>query len=312
MTEIKSTQIIVSGTLASWRYANQDGWGLGTLSQANATTALPIVGKLVGARVGDAVELTGHWATHPKYGQQFQVRTCTAALPQTRAGVLAWLVATLPSLGPARAAELVDTYGVRLWDVIEYAPHDLAKIPGITPARAQAIYDAYQAHRDTRDSMIALRGWGLTDAQIGHCVTHWHTLAKVVDNVRANPYQLMRHVHGFGFLRADVVADKVGVHRQAPERVAAGIEHVLDLALQAGHCYVPARVLQAEACKLLGCTPAQAARGARDAVAAGAVVAVGWRYYPARIALAEARCAASVTTLLGYQLGACSYAGAGA
>jgi exodeoxyribonuclease V alpha subunit len=215
-------------------------------------------------------------------------------LPVTTAGVLAWLVSTLPNLGAQRAQALVDLFGPKLWDVIEHASAELCQVPGITPARAQAIYDAYQQHRDTRDSMVALRGWGLTDGQVRHCLEHWHTLARTVDEVRANPYQLIRHVYGFGFDRADQVAGKIGVSAAAPERIAAGVEHVLDLALSAGHCYVHVRPLQLEVARVLKCPAPAAAQGIRDAVAGGQVVQVGWCFYPAHIARAESRCAAAL------------------
>lgn len=296
MAELKAELVTLRGELAAWRFIGSDSWGTGTLRQDSGP--VPVVGTLLGARVGDHVELTGHWHEHPRFGRQFKFRSVTAALPQTSAGVVAWLVTTLPGVGQKRAQALVDTFGDALWHVVETEPDRLTEIPGITAAGAQRVRAAYMEHRDDRDSMVALRGWGLTDNQIKHCKKAWGTLASIVDHVRANPYELCHHVFGFGFKRADQVAAKVGVPSDAPERISAGVEHVLDLAQQAGHCWVAGRQLQHESAKLLGCDLKQAVRGIRDACAAKRVVEINMRFYPVHLARAEEQSARYVRDFL--------------
>lgn len=295
MPELDPTTLTtLQGELVTWRFIGDRSWGFGQVRTAAET--VPIVGTLLGARTGDHVQLTGAWGEHPKFGRQFKFRSITAALPATDAGVIAWLVATLPGIGAKRATELVTRYGADLWFVLETNPERIAtEVDGITPAGALRIAQAYAAHRDDRDAMVALRGWGLTDSQIKHCLAAWRTLTTSVDEIRANPYQLCHHVWGFGFTRADEVALRVGVPSDAPERIAAAVEHVLDIAQQAGHCWVFAKQLQAEVVRLVGCDKRQAVRGVWDSVAAKRVVEHHMRFYPARLARAEERCAAQLT-----------------
>jgi exodeoxyribonuclease V alpha subunit len=215
----------------------------------------------------------------------------TVCRPESSDGIVAWLSSTLPDVGETRARALVDRFGANLWDVIETRPDELAAVSGITPARIEAIVIAYQKHRAERDNMIRLRAWGLTDNQIAKCVHTWGSVRDVVEHVHANPYELCQHVYGFGFLRADKVATKAGVPHEAPARLAAGVEHVLEESAGAGHCYLSGAALQKLASKLLQVSPELVAGAIVAAAVTGRVVRRGWRVFPRRLDDAEDQCA---------------------
>jgi exodeoxyribonuclease V alpha subunit len=208
------------------------------------------------------------------------------------------LASTLPNVGVNRARALVARFGSELWSVIESRPHVLAEVDGITPDRVTAIVEAYAAHRADRDSMVRLRGWGLTDNQIARCREVWPTVAEVVEHVHANPYVLCDHVPGFGFLRADRVALRAGIAHDAPARVLAGIDHTLEVAVGGGDCFLWGAELQRRAVKLLGVDGAVVATGIRTAIAGGRIAGHRARYYPRRIDDAEAACAGNLATMI--------------
>ena len=59
-----------------------------------------------------------------------------------------------------------------------------------------------------------------------------------IEKVKENPYQLAKEVFGIGFKMADAIAQKLGFALHSPERIAAGIEHVLWELGNEGHtCY---------------------------------------------------------------------------
>src|SRR5262245_20502804 len=262
MPGIRQEIVTLTGKLYSWRVMGADGWGVGTLLPSGvqvddfpelSTTA--ITGKLVGVRVGDAIELEGTWGMHDRYGKQFKVRKCTLAASDTLDGVVAWMASTLPDIGEGRAKALVNKFGATLWHVIEGEHDKLSQVEGITPARALRIHTEYLRHKSTRDDMIKLRGWGLTDKQIARCVERWGSVAHTVEHVRENPYELSAEVHGFGFDRADKVASKAGVPHDSPHRIAAGIEFTLEEAIQAGHCFLWGGALKKLSADKLGVEP---------------------------------------------------------
>ncbi len=64
--------------------------------------------------------------------------------------------------------------------------------------------------------------------------------------VQTNPYRLAQDIFGIGFLSADQVAISLGLAADAPQRIQAGIGHVLQSARQEGHCYLTRQqILQA-------------------------------------------------------------------
>ena len=46
--------------------------------------------------------------------------------------------------------------------------------------------------------------------------------------LQANPYMLAQEVYGIGFLRADQIAQRMGVPEQSPYRIRANLSHQLE------------------------------------------------------------------------------------
>lgn len=297
MPAIVQQTLRLVGELTAFNAVGSDGWGHGVI--AVGAERHRITGKLLGVRAGDTVELEGSWRTHPQHGEQFAVRLCTATTPKSSDGVVAWMASTLPDLGPGRARQLVERFGDQLWSVIEHDHLQLTAVAGITPARALAIHQAHAANRATRDNMVMLRGWGLTDAQIGRCLDKFGELHLVVKAIRENPYQLSQTVYGFGFKRADAVAMKAGVKFDSPERCAAALEHVLDEAtLNDGHVYLTSGELRARTVKLLGVPPVLVNEVLRTSIRRGRMVRRGARIYTLGLDAAEQACADALRELL--------------
>ena len=241
----------IHGELVHLRHVGADFWGIGTVR--NGKGDIPVVGKLVGVELGDHVEARGAWTEHPRFGRQFKLRELTVTIPSDASGVVSWLASRLPQLGRTRAAELVERFGAQgIWDVIEQRPDELLEVKGITPARRDEIVAAYHKHKGERDRMVRLKQWGLTDHQIGSLVRTYGE--GVEDALRENPYRLCSEVRGFGFVRADAVARRMGVPLDSPSRVIAGCLHMLDEAAGHGHCYVPRGKLISMAARMLGLT----------------------------------------------------------
>src|SRR6201996_6085086 len=75
---------------------------------------------------------------------------------------------------------------------------------------------------------------------------------KSVTTVQQEPYRLASDIWGIGFKTADTIAASVGIARDSPERIKAGLAYTLSEAADDGHCYLPQDVLVAEATKILG------------------------------------------------------------
>ena len=297
MTAVSQPRITIRGALIAHRVFTADGWGKGELDADGGPVT--VIGKLLNVRVGDTVECIGQYKTHPKYGDQFEVTSCTPVMSDTVSGVVLWMASRLPDVGETRARALVDYFGTTLWDVIEHNPDALTVVQGITTARAQSIHEAYALVAGEREHMTLLRGWGLTDGQVAKCLGSWGTLAVVVERIRADPFELANVVDGFGFKRADRVARAMGIAPNAPGRIRAGILHVLSVGAQDhGHCYLPGGALRDMSVSLLSVPADDVKREIFAVCEMQRVVRRGWRVYLARLDRAEAACASAIARML--------------
>lgn len=256
---------LIRGELLSFDVKGDDFWGVGRVRTLHDSGELAISGKLAGATIGDTVELEGALSTHPRWGQQFKVRLCRVVLPSDVRGVVGWLAAKLPQVSSRRAEELVERFGVaELWKVLDrgdIAP--LCTVDGITPKRAAEIVAAYKLHKADRDEIVRFKQWGLTDAQCAAVKGKWGKDAE--RRICDNPYALMDEVKGFGWERADAVALRMGIHRELPARLCAGLMHAMLLAKQSGHCFVVSGKLVGLAMtKILKVSDESAVRAALD------------------------------------------------
>jgi exodeoxyribonuclease V alpha subunit len=69
--------------------------------------------------------------------------------------------------------------------------------------------------------------------------------------IKENPFRLAEDVWGIGFKTADEIARRLGIAGDAPERLRAGLDHVLLAATNDGHCALPVATLVTDAGKLL-------------------------------------------------------------
>jgi exodeoxyribonuclease V alpha subunit len=219
--------------------------------EAPAHQLVTIVGELVGVNEGLPLRLRGHWVLDKKFGRQFRVATYQLRAPETLVGIERFLSSgVIPGIGPELARRLVGHFGMDTLDVIDRKPERLVEVAGIGAGRAAKLSAAFAAQRDVQDVMVFLRGHGVSAAFAARIVKKYGKDA--INVVRANPYRLAHEIWGIGFRTADAIAEKLGIARDAPERLEAGLLHALETSAEAGHMHLPDDELVAAAAALLG------------------------------------------------------------
>jgi exodeoxyribonuclease V alpha subunit len=241
------------------RIAPERGSGVG----AELVTA---VGPLLGAQVGEFLRLRGRWSSHPKYGRQFEVHSYATVLPATAAGIQRYLGSGLiKGIGPVMAERMVAHFGVDIMHVIDDAPGRLIEVDGLGPKRTAMIAAAWAEQKAIKEVMIFLQGVGVSTSLAVRIYKKYGDAS--VSVVRSEPYRLAADVWGIGFKTADTIAASVGIARDSPERIKAGLAYTLSEAADDGHCYLPEPNLVADAAKILD-VPAELITPCLDELAA--------------------------------------------
>ena len=140
-------------------------------------------------------------------------------------------------IGPKLAERIVAAFGEATFEIIEASPDELREVPGIGEFRAGKIAAGWAEQKAIRDIMVFLHSNGVgTSRAVRIFKTYGHDAIQVKTE---DPYRLARDIRGIGFRTADAIAMKLGMTREAPLRVRAGISFALQEATDEGHCGLP-------------------------------------------------------------------------
>jgi exodeoxyribonuclease V alpha subunit len=243
---------VLDGVLERITFANPEtGYTIARIDPGRGSQDLvTAVGSLLGAQVGESLRLRGRWASHPKYGKQFEVYSYTTVLPATAAGIQKYLGSGLiKGIGPVMAERMVTHFGVDIMYIIEEEPRRLIEVDGLGPKRTAMITAAWAEQKAIKEVMVFLQGVGVSTSLAVRIYKKYGDGSITV--VRNEPYRLASDVWGIGFKTADTIAAAVGIARDSPERIKAGLAYTLSEAADDGHCYLPAPNLIADAAKIL-------------------------------------------------------------
>ncbi len=207
------------------------------------------VGELDGQPPGSPLLLKGTWVEDRKFGRQFKIADYEERSLETLDGVEKFLASDVPGIGPELARRMVAHFGLDTLTVAESAPARLIEVAGIGVARAGRIATAIANQGRIKRVRVFLRGHGAPPALARRIVQRYG--ADAIRIVRDNPYRLAVDVWGVGFRTADIIAERLGIARDAPARLGAGLVHVLGEHLGDGHTHVPEDIALDRAAALL-------------------------------------------------------------
>ena len=240
----------LQGILERIVYEHPDtGYTVGRLSARDYAELITVVGNLASINPGESLLLRGKWVDNPKYGRQFQIEKYETILPANVIGLRKYLGSGLiKGIGPKMAALIVRKFGMDTMDIIESEPDKLTRVPGIGRKRVEIIKEAWETQREIKNVMIFLQAH---DVNTTHATKIYKTYGNdAIPIVTENPYQLADDIYGIGFVTADTIAQKLGMDKDAPQRVEAGIKYVLSQKADEGHVFQHCSEL-VEACQTM-------------------------------------------------------------
>ncbi len=238
------------GHISLVTYQNEDGsFKVVTFRDAGGVE-FKSTGYLYGAGAGVFMRIKGEWKDHPKYGWTFQVESWQPHEPVTNEGLLAYLGSGLiKGIGKKTAERIVDHFGESTLETLDNAPELLEHVPKIGRKSARKIAEQWEQHRAERETMLFLKKYGLSNAISLRLLRHYGDNAAAV--LQTNPYRVGLEVRHIGFVKADEIAERMGIARDDPMRIQGAFVHLLDKAAGEGHTYLPREELVSRACEML-------------------------------------------------------------
>jgi len=205
-------------------------------------------------REGESVQVTGAFVNNPRYGWQLSVSHAKKTAPSSLVAIEKYLGSgVIKGIGVRMAKRIVSKFGTETIEVLENDPERLAEIKGITLKRAIEFSESFHAQAEIRRVMIFLHEYGISPIYAKKIYKVYKDTT--IEVVKQNPYKLADDIDGIGFKKADAIAHNLGISRDAPERISAGLKYILWEAANDGHTYTLSNRLIALAKDLLGTPP---------------------------------------------------------
>lgn len=216
---------------------------------------VPVIGHAPVIGAGEWITATGIWHTDRQHGLQFKADTLKVTPPTGVDGIEKYLASGyMRGIGPAMAKRIVVAFGESTFEIIEAEPDRLKEVAGIGPKRAERIVAGWAEQKAVREIMLFLHAHGVGTARAVRIFkTYQYDAVRVMTE---DPYRLARDIRGIGFRTADAIAIKLGLTKEAPQRLRAGVSFALQTAMDEGHCGLPVERLTTLAQKLLEVEPA--------------------------------------------------------
>ena len=217
---------------------------------SDKSAEIAVIGKAPKVQCGETLLLTGSWTNHPKHGRQFSFVKFESKLPASAYGIRKYLASGLiHGIGKTYANKIVDHFGADTLRVISEESARLREIEGIGQKRVKSIKEAWEEQKAIREVMMFLQTYGVTDALCLRLVRKYGNEAKTI--LENDPYRIIRDVNGIGFKTADRIALNLGLSNNGPERIEAGILHMMQESEDSGHTHAERRELALNSANLL-------------------------------------------------------------
>ena len=201
--------------------------------QGNKLSSITVVGHYLPIMERMKVDMTGRWKKDAKYGLQFMMESYEDVIEPGKKGIVTYLASGLiRGIGKKLAERIYNTFGDDTLEVLDNDPDRIREVPGISSKLCEQIRDSYMETRSARRIITLLAP---LDINAGQAVRLQKDLGiRAEELLKERPYEVFERGL-LSFDAADRLAERQGIPRTAPERVAAGLLHTLEVAEQKGH-----------------------------------------------------------------------------
>lgn len=175
---------------------------------------------------GVLYQFTGDYVTHQKFGLQFKAQTIQRLQYEDGSGLVAYLSSHLFSgIGPKTAEKIVELLGIDAVNKIIENPRVLKPV-GLSFVRMLKLAQELKKHKLHEVILVTLYSYGLTSKMAMKLIQAYGD--QTIETLNENPYQVADDLEGIGFLKADLIAQQMGIDDQDERRVEAAILYTFE------------------------------------------------------------------------------------
>ena len=238
-----------TGSIAEIIYRNEEN-GYTVAVMETEDEYFTVVGNFPMVNKGSCFLLRGSFKEHPTYGEQFAFTEYEEVMPVGKDAIRNFLGSGLiKGIGPSTATAIVAKFGEDALRVMEEEPTRLMEVSGIGEKTMAKIAASFQEIREFANVSMAFQTYGISPL---HAMKLYNSYGKqAVELIEENPYRLIEEVSGFGFVKADKIAEKMGIPKDSDFRIKSGVKYALNWFAGDGNTYVPREELVEKTAELL-------------------------------------------------------------
>ena len=234
----------LKGQIEKVIYRNEEnGYTVALIRDEAKEKSFIIVGNIVAIKEGEFANVEGKLEFNQKHGrEQLKISSYSQYLPTGVRGIEAYLTSGfIKGIGPELGKRIVKKFGVNTMDIIEHDIDQLLKVDGIGKKKLAVIKESWDSQARIRDLVLFLQEHEIS----GSFATKVYALYgdRSIETIQANPYVLVRDIHGVGFSTADKIAAKLGFPKDSVFRAEAAVYHSMLTGADDGHNYIPVEEL---------------------------------------------------------------------
>jgi exodeoxyribonuclease V alpha subunit len=143
----------ITGSIEDVIYYNAEN-GYSVLAVNVQGEMLTVVGNFPELAVGEEIEASGDYATHPRFGQQFKASAFRRIMPVDVLGIERYLASGLiKGIGSHYASQLVTKFGNKTLEIIDKTPERLSEVPGLGPQKIKQIITSWKEQKNVYEVM---------------------------------------------------------------------------------------------------------------------------------------------------------------
>ncbi len=227
----------INGVIKGVVYQNE-GSGFSILKIFANGRSLIASGNFFDMAVMDSkIKLTGKFVYHKKYGYQFNFTDYEVSLATTKTAIIDYLSSSIfKGIGKALANAIYDKFKEETLNIMDNVPEKLRDVRGIGDVKMDVILEGVRSSVALRKSIIFFKPYQFTDYQIKAIYDTFKD--RSIKIARENPYTFTE-IKGVGFKKADVMAEKLGVSRDDPNRIKEAVKYLIsEICADKGHTFV--------------------------------------------------------------------------